>query len=104
MKQTFTFEGLKNACKGSVSKSTLEHYKKQGWLHADHATAGGTLRYTLDAVEQAKERSIQAVALNVDYAQPAKNAEDRWKNIQQKIKGTITQTTIQKRRGNATIR
>lgn len=88
MKQTFTFEGLKNACKGSVSKSTLEHYKKKGWLHPDHVTPGGIRRYTLASVEDAKRKSLES-------AEPQHNAECvvtesfiaemKWKTIEKEI-------------------
>ncbi len=89
MKQTFSFEGLTKACAGSVSKSSLEHFKKKGWLRPDHATCSGTLRYTLDAVEFAKQESIKAMAIQVDFVQPKSNTADRWKSISSRVKQKI---------------
>lgn len=89
MKQTFTFAGLKKACVGSVSQSSLEYFKKKGWLRPDHATCGGTLRYTLDAVEFAKQESIKAMAIQVDFVQPKSNTAERWKSISSRVKQKI---------------
>lgn len=59
--RTYTFQGLKKELRGNVSETTLEHFKKMGWLMPDHYTPKKIARYTLQQVEDAKRQSLQAV-------------------------------------------
>lgn len=100
MVQTYTLEGLKKALRGNVSEKTLEHYKVQGWLTADHVTPGGIRRYTMASVEDAKRKSLES-------AEPQHTAECvvtesfiaemKWKTIEQEIGISPTKQPIKRR-------